>query len=157
MTPTHSRIAVMAFVSLLLRCSVTWSSMTQGASFLGLCSCYFNTDTDFYVIDLSRQGLMYRFKMFFYERYTLAAPFSQIAFVSVDGIQRSTKSRIWWEYALIICLKDGRLFPVSDYTEAGWKQAEDIGPKLGQPGDCTVFSGRIHSGSARVLRQDPPR
>ncbi len=109
--------------------------------FFGSLLCYFNTD-NFYVIDFSRQALMYRFKMFFYETYTLAAPFSQIAFVTVDGIQRSTKSRVWWEYALMICLKDGRLFPVSDHTEDGWEPAEDLGLKLARFFQAEFIQGR---------------
>lgn len=119
------------------------------ASLLG----YFNTD-NFYVIDLSRQALMYRFKMFFYETYTLAAPFSQIAFVTVDGIQRSTKSRTWWEYALTICLKDGRLFPVSDYTEAGWNQAEELGPRLARFFQAEFIPGQLEC-YARARRAGP--
>jgi hypothetical protein len=79
---------------------------------------YFFTD-NYYLLDLDKNGLYYRFKFYFIERLSLVAPLSGIHAVTIDvKTIRSKSGHTSYYYVVTIVLSDGRVMPVSDMKDS---------------------------------------
>ncbi|MGE0707680.1 MAG: hypothetical protein AB7N76_08435 [Planctomycetota bacterium] len=78
--------------------------------------CYSNTD-NYYLLDLEGGQLLYRRQFFSWVSVRPWATFEEIAGAAVDARRQSNKQRSWWEYALVLVLRDGRTLRVSDWKE----------------------------------------
>lgn len=74
---------------------------------------YFATD-NYYLLDLKKRALIYRFKFLFFERLSKVVDFSGIHAVTVNISQVTAKGKTSYFYVATLVLFNGKVLPVSD-------------------------------------------
>ncbi|HAE37535.1 MAG TPA: hypothetical protein DCG57_02715 [Candidatus Riflebacteria bacterium] len=95
-----------------------WLLLGSVIVFLCAAFSYFVTD-NYYLLDLDKQGLFFRFKYLFIERLSLVTAFSGIHAVTlnVNAIRGKGSHNFTYYYVVTIVLFDGRVLPVTDMQQ----------------------------------------
>lgn len=91
------------------------------SAFITLYKC---TD-NFYLFDLERSMVFYHFKFFSFLKITPLISFDEIQTIAVDCARRQSKSRVWYEYAVILISRAGEKLRISDWHEYPLTVLED--------------------------------
>lgn len=82
-------------------------------TFVLSCFCYFATD-NYYLLDMNKRLLVYRFKFLFFERLSKVADFSGIHAVTVNTSSVTSKGKTSYFYVATLVLFNGKALPISD-------------------------------------------
>ena len=75
--------------------------------------CFFATD-NYYLLDMKKRMLVYRFKFLFFERLSKGADFSGIHAVTVNVSFVTAKGKTSYFYTATLVLFSGKVLPISD-------------------------------------------
>lgn len=75
--------------------------------------CYLATD-NYYVLDIGKRQLLYRFKFLIFERVSKVVDFSGIHAITINNITLRGKGKVSYVYVPELILFDGRVLPIAD-------------------------------------------
>ncbi|HNV70107.1 MAG TPA: hypothetical protein PKO06_10440 [Candidatus Ozemobacteraceae bacterium] len=90
-----------------------------GILFLVVGGLGFKYTDNYYVVDVLRRVVSYHFQFLHLEQETIMADTRSMACVTSHAELRRDRGEYWFEYATALIMKDGTLFPVSDYQRDG--------------------------------------
>ncbi|MBI3927930.1 MAG: hypothetical protein HY319_20480 [Armatimonadetes bacterium] len=107
---------------------------------------------NYYIVDRRLRQILFRRKVFGYEREIPVLSFSDLHAVAVDGRYQSQKSGSYWEYAVLLVGRGRRRIQVTDYFKEGYHQAVQSGRTAAEALELELVEGepekvlRISSG-----------
>lgn len=108
--------------------------LTGGIVLTIISAILLNATDNYYIIDTSREMMLYHYKFFATEELQDFAPFSSIHAATVNGRKRNTKRRhryvSWWEYRAEIVLDTGDVYPIDNWKEQGFTEARNTAKNL---------------------------
>jgi hypothetical protein len=172
-TPLESAwmwLGLLAFLGLLGGAGVFFGQgepaplIVSAAALLAVVVMAKNTD-NYYVLDREDRALLYRRQFFQSVAVKHVARFDEVFTVTVDGRKQSSKQGTWWEYCLVLVLKNADTIRVSDWSESSHasfnRAAESLAAHMQAPYKRSPMERALKvrrdrtSGQITVLHEEP--
>ena len=124
---------------------------------LGGVSAVLRKVTDnYHLLDTTRRELFYHRR--FLSRHTrrLVGRFSELLGLAVTGAQRSSKTRRWWEYHVVLVTRGGKILRISDPHEITPDALNAIAERLAELMEISFHPGK-DAHEVRISRSTPSR
>lgn len=86
---------------------------------------------NFYILDIPRKRLLYRFEILAYKRVTLVRKFADIDALTVTGMEYRSKNGVpWWEYQTVMVDRRGEVIVLSDMKKNAFDESQELAKQI---------------------------